>query len=283
MKRQHKTRLAIAASFLTLGLSNSALSDTGTPAGKISSDSGNNQLISAVAWKQTAAEYEALYHQAYNIARLRFDLALANHNEGDKPLAVITDIDDTILNASNYWGYLINNNQDFFDDDIWDRWVPENQFTAMPGALEFFNYAASQGVEVFYVSSRNQGERTLEYGLANLNSLGFPNVDTDHVTILRDSSNKEPRQHEIEQDYDVILLLGDNLNDFSRKYYVNDIDERASLMEEDRELFGNRFILMPNPTDGHWVSAIFGESEPPANDANRDIFKDAATRSAWQP
>lgn len=279
----NKSCHALAAACLSLGLAGPALADTPSTANGPSGDGSNNLLISAVAWKQTAAEYKALYYQAYNLARMQLDRALAKHKSGDKPLAVITDIDDTILNASNYWGYLIKNNKDFFDDAVWDKWVPENKFSAMPGAVEFFNYAKSKGVEVFYVSSRDQGEKTFEYGIGNLKALGFPNADAEHVTLQRESSNKEPRQNDIAQRYDVVVMLGDNLNDFRRKYYVKNVDERTRLMEEDRELFGSKFIIMPNPTDGHWIRAIFGDSEPPASDANRSKFKDAATKSAWQP
>lgn len=243
----------------------------------------NNLLISAVAWKQTAAEYRALYYQAFNLARMQLDLALKARKPGDKPLAVITDIDDTVLNASNYWGYMIDQNKDFFDDPIWDKWIPDNKLTATPGSVEFFKYAQAQGVEVFYVSSRDQGDKTFEYALGNLNAVGFPFVDDKHVTILRESSNKEPRQNEIAQKYNVVVMLGDNLNDFKRKYYVKNVDERIRLMEEDKELFGRKFIVLPNPTDGHWIRAIFGDSEPPPSDQNREIFKKAATRSAWQP
>ena len=48
-----------------------------------------NSLLWAVAWKQTAAEYAALCHQAYNLARYRLDAALASREDGDAPLAVI--------------------------------------------------------------------------------------------------------------------------------------------------------------------------------------------------
>lgn len=257
-----------------LALSSLANADT-----KVSED---NILVSAVAWKQTAAEYKALYYQAYNLAKIQLDNALANKKDGDKPLAVITDIDDTILNASNYWGYLINNDKDFFDDSVWDKWVSQNKFTAMPGALDFFNYAKSKGVEVFYVSSRDQGEDTFKNALGNLTALKFPYADKEHMFILTESSNKEPAQKEIAQRYNVVVMLGDNLNDFSRKFYVTDVDERAKLVDEDRDLFGSKFIIMPNPTDGHWVRAIFGESEPAATDANRKTFRKAAAKSAWQ-
>jgi hypothetical protein len=56
-----------------------------------------------------------------------------------------------------------------------------------------------------------------------------------------------------------------------------------SLMEQDRERYGLDSILFPNPTDGHWIRAIFGESEPPASDENRGILRAAATRAAWAP
>ena len=73
-----------------------------------------NQLSMAVAWKQTSAEYQALYYQAYNIAHDRLQKRLSSFKKGDRPLAVLMDMDDTILSAVNYWGYLIKNNQDFF-------------------------------------------------------------------------------------------------------------------------------------------------------------------------
>ena len=76
-------------------------------------------------------------------------------------------------------------------------------------------------------------------------------------------------------------MLGDNLNDYKRDYYIDDIEERYSIMERDRYEFGEKFILLPNATDGHWVRAIFGESEPSANERNREILRKAAAKQAW--
>jgi predicted secreted acid phosphatase len=84
------------------------------------------------------------------------------------------------------------------------------------------------------------------------------------------------------KDFSVVVFLGDNLNDFRRKYYIkSNVDERLKMMETDREKYGRNYIVFPNPTDGHWLAAIFGESEPPPTDANREIMKKAATKSAW--
>ena len=41
-------------------------------------EGSHNPLLWAVAWQQTAAEFGALCHQAYNVARMRLDLAIGN-------------------------------------------------------------------------------------------------------------------------------------------------------------------------------------------------------------
>ncbi len=239
-------------------------------------------LLYALAWKQTAAEYQALYYQGFNIARAQVQAAIDARQEGDQPLAIITDVDDTVLHSLTYWGHLVQRNMDFFDDAIWDRWVESNRVTATPGAAEFLAFCAANNVQVFYVTSRDQGENTLALALENLRRVNFPFVDESHVTVLRDSSNKEPRQDEIMAQYNVVSLLGDNLNDFRRKYYIrNDIDGRIAAMEQDKAKFGQEYVIFPNPTDGHWLAAIFGESEPVASDENRDLLRQSAAHTQW--
>ncbi|MGF6591936.1 5'-nucleotidase, lipoprotein e(P4) family [Pseudomonas sp. 2835] len=243
----------------------------------------SNLLVDAVAWRQTAAEFRALYYQGFNVAKARLDQALANQKPGDKKPAIISDIDDTILSSNTYWGFLIGQDKEFFDDAVWDRWVAANGPTLTPGALEFLEYAKSRGVEIFYVSSRDQGDKTYEYALNNLRALKVPYADEAHVTILRESSNKEPAQHKIAEQYNVLLMLGDNLNDFERSFYVDKVEQRAQLVDASRSKFGGQYIIFPNPTDGHWLKAIFGESEPADTPANRARFREAAEQGAWKP
>lgn len=266
--------------FLTgTALALSILASTATTA---NDPSQHNSLGYAVAWKQTAAEYRALYHQGFNIARMHLTAALKNRKCGDKPLAIVSDLDDTLVHPLEYWGRLIKNGDDFFDDPLWDRWIPTNGMTPTPGAKEFLDFAAENDVEIFYVTSRNQGKPTRELAKGNILAMGFPWKDEANLTVLTDTSNKEKRQNEILQDYNVVVFLGDNLNDFRRKYYIKgDIDGRIAAMEEDRDKYGAQYILFPNPTDGHWIAAIFGESEPAASDENRTKLIDAATIRAW--
>ena len=270
-----QTPVATGAAAPTTGAAKAA--NTLGPAG----EGVDNLLIGAVAWKQTAAEYRALYYQGFNVARMHVEAALKNRKPGDKPLAVVTDMDDTVLLPLPYWGYQVVKNQDFFDDPEWDRWIPRNQMMPSPGSREILQFCKDNNVEVFYVTSREQGERTYEYAMDHLKVAGFPYADKEHLTVLRDSSNKQPRQDEIAQRFEIAVFLGDNLNDFRRKFYVKNVDERLKVMESEREQFGRKFIVFPNPTDGHWMAAIFGDSEPSATDDNRRLFKKAATRSAW--
>lgn len=248
-----------------------------------SESNNSNNLTYAVAWKQTAAEYRALYRQGFNIARLRVEQALAKQSDTTaKPLAIVTDIDDTLLLPVEYWGHLIQNEKDFFDDSVWDEWIPKNRATTSPGSLAFLDFCHSNGIEIFYITSRDQGNNTFEYALKNLQAAGFPQATESNLSVLRETSNKQAIQDRISEIYDIILFLGDNLNDFRRKYYSKDVDERIGLMEEDKAKFGAEYILFPNPTDGHWIRAIYGESEPEASDKNREILKKSASRNAWE-
>jgi 5'-nucleotidase (lipoprotein e(P4) family) len=235
-----------------------------------------NILTVAVAWKQTSAEYRALYHQGFNIAAQKVRSALAARGRNEKPLAVLTDLDDTLVLPLKYWGTLIERGLDFFDDALWDGWIAEYEMTPAPGALDFLKFCEANGVEVFYVTNRDQGGDTYKLALESIRLLGFPYADKEHLTVQIDTSNKEAPQKAVAEKYNVVCYLGDNLNDFKRAYYVKDVSERIALMEADKDLFGDKFVLFPNPTDGHWIRAIFGESEPPANDANRKKFEEAA-------
>jgi 5'-nucleotidase (lipoprotein e(P4) family) len=238
-----------------------------------------NVLSAAVAWRETAAERDMLYRQGFNIARDRIDNVLRGRGQtrrGEKPLAVICDVDDTVLSSDTYWVRLIAAGKQAFDDALWDQWVIENGPTATPGAVGFTRYAESKGVEIFYVSSRDQGPGTQQYGVGNLAHVGLAYADDAHCTFQRESSNKEAAQQTIAETHEVIAYLGDNLNDFRRKYYVKSVAQRKLLAGEDADEFGRRFILFPNNTDGHWMRAIFGESEPADTPAYRERMLQAA-------
>jgi len=164
----------------------------------------------ATVFQQQAAEYEALCFQAYNLARLSLDQALKQPSS--KPLAIVTDVDETVLDNSPYAVHRGLQGKDY-DAASWGAWVAKAACDTLAGSLSFFNYAKGQGVEIFYVTNRNENER--EGTIKNLQRYSFPDADAAHLLLRQSTSTKEPRRQKIAESHEIVMLLGDNLADFS--------------------------------------------------------------------
>jgi 5'-nucleotidase (lipoprotein e(P4) family) len=215
-------------------------------------DDKNNNIplrehsVQSVLWHQKSSEYKALCQQSFNVARLYFDLALENKNDSTKPLAVVTDIDETILDNSPFSAKMIEMDVKY-TKELWLDWGKEEKATAIPGALEFFNYVASKNVEIFYLSNRYKEQKTET--IANIKKLGFPSTDEKKYLLKDSTSNKQPRRDMILKDYDVVMYLGDNLGDFTDHF---DGLDRNIHIDSIRSKLGFEFILLPNAMYGDW-------------------------------
>ena len=69
----------------------------------------NEQLVMATLWMQTSAEFRALCYQAFNLARMNLEAFLDSHKSA-KPVAVIVDADETVIDNSAYEAFLIGQN-----------------------------------------------------------------------------------------------------------------------------------------------------------------------------
>lgn len=204
------------------------------------------------AWIQRSAEYKALCFQAYNIAKLRLDEELSN-KDNTRPIAIITDIDETILNNTPNAVHQALKGEDYTDKS-WNEWCDMAKADTIAGALSFFNYAHSNGVEIFYISNRNEKNRVGT--VKNLRKFGFPNVDNDHILLRSKSGDKTNRRSTIEKFYSIVLYIGDNLGDFLHKYDTSDEKARNNAVVSDRAEFGKKFIVLPNPNYGSWEKAM---------------------------
>jgi len=214
----------------------------------------NEQLVMATLWMQSAAEYRALCYQAFNVAAMNLDSFL-NSYTGSKPVAVIVDADETVIDNSVYEAFLIG--QDFgYSSKTWVPWMAAAEARAIPGAKPFLEYAAAKGVEVFYVTNRKMVG--FDGTKKNLMNLGFPNVDEKHLLLRTDSSDKMARRELVGRDYEVALLIGDNLNDFTSEFGGKNIAERFAATDAVKGQWGTRFIVVPNPTYGEWEGAVYG-------------------------
>jgi len=207
----------------------------------------------ASLFQQRAAEYHALCLQAYNIARMRLDEIL-QYPSPPKPKAIITDLDETALdNSPNEVRQDLQGKE--FDPQAWNEWTSKAIADTVPGSFSFFKYAASKGVEIFYISNRNENDRIGT--LRNLQRFGFPNADDAHLLLRQNTSGKEIRRQQVITGHDVVLLLGDNLSDFSDLFDKKSTGERLETVWQLSSQFGYRFIILPNPVYGDWENAIY--------------------------
>jgi len=237
----------------------------------------NEYQVGAILWTQSSGEKAALSYQAFALARLTLDRDLRLNRRNRMKRAIIVDVDETILDNSRYQGMLVQTHR-AYASQTWTEWCNRAQATALPGAVEFLQYVNSRGVRVFYVTNRKDVEK--EGTARNLKQVGFPNV-TDETLLIRtdkNSSSKEPRRRAISAKYRVLLLMGDNLNDFSDVFENSKtIDARMSAVERDKAKFGTRFIVLPNPMYGNWEDAIY-DNNPQLSDKEKNEKRKAALK-----
>ncbi|RAJ04040.1 5'-nucleotidase (lipoprotein e(P4) family) [Chitinophaga skermanii] len=202
-------------------------------------------------WQQKAGEYKALCYQAFNLAQLRLDQILQQPHA--KPLAIVTDIDETILDNSPYIVHDAFRNS-LYTDSAWMEWTNKVACDTVPGALAFLQYAKSKGVEVFYITNRLEAERSAT--LKELVRYNFPNAESKNLQMKTTASGKEPRREHVANTHDIVLLLGDNLSDFDRLFDKQTIDKRNADVIANRAKFGERFIVLPNAMYGDWEGGL---------------------------
>ena len=158
-------------------------------------------------WMRTSAEYRALAYQGYNVALNIVNMAVVDPSHQRKPLAIVLDADETVIDNTKLMGESIANGNGRFDAPWWRQAVHQGKSQAMPGAVEFLNEVHKQGVEIFYVSNR-YAPVNLDVTIQNFKELGFPSVDKDHVLLFEKDSDKQPRFDMIAKKYYVVVYMG---------------------------------------------------------------------------
>ncbi|HET9485290.1 MAG TPA: HAD family acid phosphatase [Xanthomonadales bacterium] len=264
--------------------------------------------LNAVAWMQTASEWQALSRQAFTAASRQlaaavehlellesmnpdpkaspnalisntYEAAARNQRQWNalvpservaddarEPLAVIVDVDETVLDNSPYQARQVRDGLPGFDETSWSAWVQERKARPLPGALEFARRAADDGVTVFYVTNRDARDR--EATIDNLRAAGFPLPDDGSTVMVIDESrgwtgDKAIRRREVDRTHRVVLLIGDNLGDFLGGASADNA-ARAALVEPYQSWWGERWFMLPNPAYGSWEGAATRYCKDPA-------------------
>jgi 5'-nucleotidase (lipoprotein e(P4) family) len=220
--------------------------------------------LDANLYMQTAAEYQAVCLQTYNLAteRLRQKLA-ATHHAGAPP-AVVMDLDETVLDNSAFQSFLDRDKLNHSDAlwGIWERDFPQ-EVGLIPGAKAFIEAAEQLGATVVYLSNRDEKLRNSTIAALRQNGLSLEGID-NRLLLKTTTSDKTERRKIAEGRFNALIYLGDNLRDFSEEFKApqlasNDkagqkkaIAERADRVRRANYHWGNDWFILPNPVYGEW-------------------------------
>ncbi|MEM1176402.1 MAG: HAD family acid phosphatase [Pseudomonadota bacterium] len=226
----------------------------------------------AVVWLQSSSEYAALTAGVYASATAALD-AVIGAGDATK-MAVVLDVDETVLDNSSYQGQLVLDN-DTYGSETWDRWIALKAAVEVPGVVDFIRESQARGIHVVFITNRECLQRSsagdvcpqLEETRANLESIG---IDTAQTTLfLRGqqppepcralltgaeqaqgvwSSDKTSRRACVELDRQIVMLFGDQFGDFTEAHGT---DGRVSAAEFS-DNWGRNWFVLPNPTYGGW-------------------------------
>jgi 5'-nucleotidase (lipoprotein e(P4) family) len=245
-----------------------------------------HDLLNAVLYQQVAAEYRASSLQSFAQAKLALEKSLADKsvtaaeeqvgNFQQLPPAVVVDVDETMLDNSAYQARLIvDRDKDGYTEETWNAWVAEAQALEVPGAVAFSQFAAAKGVRVMYLSNRDV--KTTEITRVNLDKVGFADAKGVDNFFFRDKVNgfdtKGSRRAAIAKKYRIVMLIGDNLGDFTEQYKQSS-EQRSKLIDDTTAWWGSRWIMIPNPSYGSWEQALSNyERDLPAERVRADKHK----------
>ncbi len=224
-----------------------------------------HELLNGVNWVQTSAEYRFACHQAFSNALACVEQGLKDPNwtaaieqtagYENLPTAIIVDVDETILDNSPFQAGLVKKNIEFKPEE-WKVWVNKKKAMPVPGAKEFITKIRDLGVRVFYVTNRELEAPTVK----NLQMVIDRKITAGDVLCKNEQddwgSDKTSRRMEIAKTHRILLLVGDDYNDFAYLGKVSPAERiKKTLAHQSR--WGSKWILIPNPLYGNFEKALY--------------------------
>ena len=227
-----------------------------------------HEQLQAVLWMQSSAEYWALAAPVYSRARTTLDAAIADvswtaaieqdgANLSGLPMSIVMDLDETVLDNSAFQGQLVLD-RTIYTSERWGRWVALASATEVPGAVDFVKYARSRNVRVVFVTNRTLQEKPAT--LKNLDALLGTGTRADDVLTTNENgwvSDKTARRAFVARTHRILMLVGDDLNDFVSLAATKTPADRLALAKQYSSRWIDRWILIPNPAYGSWDRIIY--------------------------
>lgn len=244
-----------------------------------SRDAAEPPIDRGILWVRTAAEFEALALQAYAAASEDLDRMIADkswsafppqENAEDLPLAIIADVDETVVSNVEFQVTL----EQPFKNAKLDAWNDANMAKPIPGAVDFFRKATEAGVTVFYVTNRpceakSGVQHPCPQEAVTLQDLIEIGIEVTPETLML--ANEQPhwdrekvtRRAEIAKTHRIIMLFGDDLGDFitcSRAKPLEPCTVGATIASRSNDTYkysdfwGEGWYVLPNPMHGSWTT-----------------------------
>jgi len=221
-----------------------------------------HEMLNATLWQQTSGEYVGLTNLVYRTARSNLDRALADadwtaaleqtNDYARLPPAVILDIDETVLDNAPYEARIIST-LGRYSPATFAEWCHSENAPLVPGVKAFLDYAVEKDVAVFYYSSRREKLRNCTS--RNIRELGLP-LPGDTRLLLSDGASKSEHRKTVARQYRILLLVGDNLEDFVDGS-KSDPGSRRELALRYAGRWGRQWMILPNSIYGHWEASMY--------------------------
>jgi acid phosphatase len=227
--------------------------------------------LGSYLYVQTSAEYRACCLQIYKCAELRLQALLERASPRPSKPAVVMDLDETVIDNAAFQTLLYVNKLEFAED-LWAEFEGKHQqdLGLVPGAKQFIEKAGALGVTVVFMSNRTETNRKAT--MQALERLGVGGHNLAGRLYLRPkggSSDKSARREAVAARYNVLMIFGDNLRDFSETFvapkmpkgatpkdYLKAIERRAAVVDEAACHWGVDWFILPNPMYGEWERLV---------------------------
>ncbi len=225
-----------------------------------------HENLNAVVWMQTSAEYRAAAIQTYRAAELSMMRAIQDKTwtaaleqkrpVPDLPVAVILDLDETVLDNGAFQAR-VTATGGVFSNETWQKWVEEKRAGLVPGARDFLLAAHGHGVAIFYITNRVCDPAKPDDPTVTVLRAHHLPYSSQRLLCRTDTGDKSARRNLVAAGNRIMLLIGDDFNDFvSLTPNQGSVEGRFDAVEAHRRYWGERWFMLPNPTYGSWERSV---------------------------
>lgn len=262
-----KTYMSILASVTFITMANNGYTNN---LNGINNEHKIDNNYNSLKWYRNSIEKKAIYHEVFNNAYDKISTKVINNKLESGTWGIISDIDETVLDNTNYQLENLKTNKQFVLKMFYKSLAKE-QSPATPGAANFTCKIQQLGGKVIFVTNRDGtfNNNVIPSTINNLKKVGicFDNIlfangskptDMDknnrfNAVVMGDYKNV--LSINTMKDINIIGYLGDNIQDFPNmsQSKLENVDVNDTIFTQ----FGTTYFELPNPTYGSWEKNIF--------------------------